>query len=129
MEAGFEDQNNIEQNQETAPHKVDIKRLVMWFLGNIVIWIPAYYWLVEQNVYATNYCIFVVWVHFFCSLVVFSKKTCRDLQKKGPSVNMKFNLGIDCICGLILATFGFYLFACLYIVGSMFQTEVYSCNT
>lgn len=129
MEAGFEDQTNFDQWQETAPHKVDVKRLVMWFLGNIVIWIPAYYWLIEQNVYATNYCIFVVWIHFLCSLAVFDKKVCKELQKEGPSVNVKFNLGIDCVCGLILATFGFYFYAALYIVGSMFQAGAYHCDT
>jgi len=129
METGFEDETDFIETKKSAPLGVSVKRLVMWFLGNIVIWILAYFWLANGNEYAENYSMFIVWIHFLCSLAVFSKETRKKLQDKGPSVNMNFNLVVDCIYGFVLATFGFYLLAGLYIVGSKFQNEAYTMDT
>ena len=103
-----------------------LKRVVIWLLCNIIVWVPAYYWLIYSNVYAENYSVFIIWLHFVVSLSVFDKDARAKRQKLGPSVNVIFNLIVDCIYGLVLATFGHYVLAAAYILGSKFQQETYT---
>ncbi len=106
-----------------------VKRLVRWLrwaVFNLAIFIPAYYWLAKGNELAGNYTVFMVYLHFVCSLVVFHKETVEKLKDKGCSVHPLFNLFIDFCFGLVLATLGHWWLAIVYILGGKFQQEIYT---
>jgi hypothetical protein len=110
---------------ESRTGKIPLKRFVMWFLCNTVIWFVGILWLLQGNEQAGNLCAFFVVVQFALSLFTFSKDVVKQLQEKGPSVNIYFNLFIDFAWAGFLAWFGHFWLAGMYLIGGKFMFDAY----
>jgi len=98
---------------------------ISWIVFNLTVFIATFYWLIKNNIYAANYVRFIVYLHFFISLVVFNDETKNRIKEKGYDINPNLNFFIDFCLSIILVIFGHWWFGILYIIGGKFQQEVY----
>ena len=105
-------------------HKKLINQII-WIIFNSTLFIATFYWLIKGNTYAANYVRFIVYLHFFISLIVFDNETKNRIKEKGYNIHPNLNFFIDFCLSIILVISGHWWFGLIYIIGGKLQQEIY----
>lgn len=106
----------------------ELKSFIRWSIFNGLFFIGIYFWLIDNNIYASNLSKFLVWLHFICSLgtMLNQNKVLKEKYANYTKSHLGFYMFFDITVCLFVAAFGHFVFASMYFLGSVFQWSSYS---
>ena len=100
--------------------KRKIDTWISWLFLNSIFWGITYEWLFLKNEQFGNAFKFLLWLFFIISVLTFLGSLTHP-QKHKIVVPHSFIFAVDLIVSLFIASFGYYLYAVIYIVSTMLQ--------